>query len=329
MCAALIVVVGCEPAGKGRVAGPQAPENYSVSMQLGSDEGLQPADIDRGMELHRAAAQLYRWFLYYDNDVAKFQDHLDILSGDATFQNDDGTFSTREKYVQRALNIPRGMENAHFVRNIRADFTDDKRVRLDTDIIYLNRGALDDDRIHSNHLSYSMLMVNDSEPLPLVEEVKIKAAQGGITPSFRRAYSENRMRMVLHYWLGVLEDKNCDMPMVEPIFDNVFTVSVPGHRFTSLEELMSWFKGSDYPKFSIHHQIRRFTMEELVANEYEIEVDLDRYFTVDGEVDKVMVRQNILVKDSPGDTFPKITLITERTEATIKAEEAQASLAGQ
>ncbi|MEO0675295.1 MAG: hypothetical protein AAFY32_09890 [Pseudomonadota bacterium] len=326
--AVVFMVLGalaCEPAGSGRLVGPAAPTDTQVEVLVGGDRSIDAARIDQGAALHRALSQFFRWFLFYDNDRIAFDDHLAMLSPEATFQKDDESFSAREHYIQRALALPRTMDSAHFPRRIRAYFADDKRIRLDADLIYLNRGALPEGRVHANHLTYSMLTL-DQAPAPLVEEVKIMVGKGGVTPTFRKAYAQNRLRSAAHFWLSLLDDPAHPIDPVRPLFSPVFTVNVSGKRLTDFEALADWLNGPDYGEAPTHHVIRTFAFEELVANEFEIEMDLDRYVIKDGVMSRVTVRQNILVQDNPGAPYPLITLITERSALDLQEERAQSNL---
>jgi len=322
---AILGVLGCEPAGSGRRIGPAAPQDAQVELLVEDSQSIDEDRIVRGSALHRALSQFYRWFLFYDNDRIAFDDHLTMLSPEATFQKDDESFSVREQYIQRALAMPRSMDSAHFPWRVRAQFADDKRIRLEADVIYLNRGALPEGRVHANHLAYNMLTL-DQAPMPVVEEIKIMVGDGGITPTFRQAYAQNRLRSVAHFWLSVLDDPAHDLGALRTAFSPVFTVNVSGKRLTNFDALAGWMQSADFAKAPTHHVIRNFSFEELVANEFEIEMDLDRYRVKDDVVSHVTVRQNILVQDNPGAPYPSITLITERTALDLQEERAQAEL---
>lgn len=317
----LVCALGaCGGAGGNRVEGPAAPQDFATRVYINGSTEPSETDIENGHRVHGALAQLYRWFLYYDNDSATLPNQLDVLSADASFRTKNGEFSARENYVQRASSVPIAWDNAHFIREVRVDFADDNRIRLNADVIYMNRGALENDKVHSTYIKFDSLLIKDEPFLPLIEEISVKAMPGGMAENFRYAYQENRLRSIAHHWLALQESTERKASDFEDIFEDQFTVRVAENKMDDMTALETWLDGDDFPKGGFHQRVRSFSYEELLQNEYQIDLELDRYRMIDGQITSEIVRQSLLVKDRPQERFPRLTLVSEKDQEALLLE---------
>ncbi len=312
---------GVEPAAPG----PQAPTSAYSDVKIGLENEINARAIQNSYRGQAALAQFYRWFQFYDDDQILLQNQLAVLDENALFQTNIGRGEGRNAYVAKIENLPTEWKNSHFVRTVMVNYPNKNSVRLNADIVYMNDGALAQEAVHSSEVKFRVIFEDKSSSsrssgpssdtplaLPVMTKVEIAPGLGGITPTYRQSYSDNRLKSLLHYWLYLVENPQRDASQFEEILSDEFKLNFPSGRITSDEGLKEWLAGPASAAQAIHYRVRDFSYDTFDDGEYEIKVELDWYgLMAGGEQLTGRVSQNLLVRDDRSKPFAQIISIRE------------------
>ncbi|RMB62876.1 alpha/beta hydrolase [Dokdonia sinensis] len=259
---------------------------------------------------HAAKVQYYRWYTFYERDfenVQRLEHQLEILDEDIIMKSAAGEMQGRANYPER-LKVYKGWKNAHHVKNIDVQKSDDGRINLEADIIYQNLKPDGGNDSYALHYS-TFLKERPDEQLPIFSEINIKPTGTIENPTFEDAYPTNRMLSLMHFWLLNMEelDGNVEpfIEILEPDFELNFSSS--GAPITSIEALEKWLNGTPTQLKQSNHFPENFAVQELGNNEYEVTVDFVwRGVTKENKGLKATTTHKWLVKDNPNDRFAKI-----------------------
>ena len=292
--------------------GPDAPLDHMTEISLGENNDITASAIEDGYRVHAALTQLYGWFQHFDNPNVPIDHQLALLSENAELTSDSQSVIGRTNYKRAAEQIPGDWQNAHFVRNVRVRHADKDAIRLEADIIYLNSGALDERKPYGAVLDFQSTLSHEKSGLPEIERLVVLETSSGISPTFRSAYAENRLKSLFHHWIYLIASPERSADQFDDILSEAFKINFPKSRITSNEGLADWLAGPAAAAEAMHYQVRDFDYEELGINEYAMTVELDWYGLMEnGDQLTGRVVQDFTVIDDPSAAFAKITAIRE------------------
>lgn len=153
---------------------------------------------------HLVLAQYHRWYQVYEVPFTEqtIANQKDILSEEVEIISQNGTTKGKEGLEDR-LRVFTGWQNAHHVQNTAVKLLQDGSLSLEADILYQN--IRPDDSKYSYTLHYSTILSQRENDLPLFESLNLQPT--GIVEEFKfeEAYTENRVKSFMHYWLYLME----------------------------------------------------------------------------------------------------------------------------
>lgn len=283
-CALLVANSGCARETQSyEIAGPQIPKSQATVLIYGkSDIDEIDAGIIRASHTsHAALAQFYRWFQHYEHADIPLNDHLLLLSPDARFKTVSGDAVNVAAYQQQASKVPNVWKNAHFVRKVNINVDEKASVRLDADIVFVNRGALEQNNIHAGQLHmHSILGKSEQEKmsnLPKIQEVMMNQYAFGEVDFFRSSYGENRLKSLLHYWLSLIENPDRKPEYFDSVLSEEFRTNFSDNLLTSNEGLRTWLAGPVGEGQAMHYRVRNVKIDSLGENKYSLVAEMDWY----------------------------------------------------
>ncbi len=297
----------------GRESGPSAPSDPFTEIVIGESNDVTATAIKDSYRVQAALAQFFRWFQPFDNRDAPLSRQLDLLDEGAAFQSSQGTGKGREAYDLQARNVPISWENAHFVRDVTVRFANDEDIRLEAEVIYLNRGALEQDAVHGANIQFRSTLSQTGNSLPLINKVSVEESGAGRTIEFRSSYAENRLKSLFHHWLYLVENPNRSAEQFDQILGDEFKLNFPKSRITSDKGLREWLAGPASAAEAMHYRVRDFSFEVLGTNEYGMSAEMDWYGLMEnGDQLTGRVLQEFAVIDDLSKPFAVITSIREQ-----------------
>lgn len=296
-----------------REPGPAAPNDAFTQLQFEQSKDVTAATIEDSYRVQASLAQLFRWFQAYDSREVSLSGQLDLLSDDVAFESNSGTGQGRSSYMAQANAVPKTWDHAHFVREVSVVFASDDNIRLEANVIYLNRGALEQDAVHGANIDFHSTMVGSTQALPDIKQIEIDEKSSGRSEAFRSSYVENRLKSLLHHWLYLVENPNRSAEQFDQILSEEFKLNFPKSRITSDEGLREWLAGPASAVKAMHYRVRDFSFEVLGTNEYGMAAEIDWYGLMEnGDQLTGRVLQEFAVIDDPGNAFATITSIREQ-----------------
>ncbi|WP_179380918.1 hypothetical protein [Jannaschia marina] len=232
-------------------------------------------EIRRGFEEHAALAQYHRWYQFYERPEGGVGNSLDILTEDVTVTSGLGTANGHAEYQARVTQLPASWKNAHHVRSTEITHNDDDTMRLTAEITYQNQGLLEDGAVRAADLTYTVDLVPGEGVLPLLSEVKIDQNSESTVEGFDDAYTENRMKSLVHYYLALIEDPSRDPEPMRELFAEGISLNFSSGAITDFEGFAAWLAGPGSQVEASTHEIENFSVEETGENTYAVSMEFD------------------------------------------------------
>jgi hypothetical protein len=211
---------------------------------------------------HSVLAQYHRWYQVYEvpfteNTIAN---QKDILSDDVEIISQNGTTKGKEGLEDR-LSVFTGWQNAHHVQKTEIKLLDDGNISLEADILYQN--IRPDDSKYSYSLHYSTILQQRGNNLPVFKMLNLQPT--GIVEDFKfkKAYTENRAKSFMHYWLYLMECLNAEK--FKELLDENFILNLSsGENIYDFEAFKTWLESSSSKLKTSTHSYKNL---EIVNNQ--------------------------------------------------------------
>jgi hypothetical protein len=233
------------------------------------------ATISNSYRKHAALAQLHRWYQIYEEPASSLANQLDILDPGVRLKSGLGEGVGHEAYTKRIAAIPRTWKNAHFVNATVIDIHADGSIDMTVQLTYLNVGIKPDGAVRTAALSYATKLISTDNMLPRFTDITIAQLSEGEVPIFKEAYSENRMKSLLHYWLALIGNPARDADDFAEIFADGFSLNAMGKSIASLDDFLGWILGAGTSFANSAHEIARFSVREIGPQRYEVLADIN------------------------------------------------------
>jgi hypothetical protein len=233
------------------------------------------ATISNSYRKHTALAQLHRWYQIYEEPASSLANQLDILDPGVRLKSGLGEGVGHEAFKTRIAAIPRAWKNAHFVNTTVIDIHADGSIDMTAQLTYLNVGIMPGGAVRTAALSYATKLIPTENILPRFTDIAITQLSEGEAPTFKEAYSENRIKSLLHYWLALIENPARDAAAFAEIFADGFSFNAMGKSIVSLDDLLSWILGTGTSFANSAHEIANFSVREIGPQQYDVLADIN------------------------------------------------------
>ena len=236
---------------------------------------------------HSVLAQYHRWYQVYevpftDKTIAN---QKDILSNDIEIISQNGTTRGKEGLEDR-LRVFTGWKNAHHVQKTEVKLLEDGNISMEADILYQN--IRPDNSKYSYTLHYSTILTQRENNLPVFLMLNLQPT--GIVEEFRfeEAYTENRVKSFMHYWLYLMECS--DVINFKELLDENFILHLSTEETISdFESFKSWIQSASSKLKTSNHQYKNLKASNNTDSTITVNVDFEwKGITVD---DKKMIAE--------------------------------------
>lgn len=189
---------------------------------------------------HLALTQYFRWYQVYEVPFtnARIRNQKDILSDDVEITSQMGTTKGKEGLEDRLM-VFTGWQNAHHVQNAEVKTLPNGELSLEADIQYQN--IRPDDSKFSYTLHYSTILQPRENDLPLFSKINLQATGEIKEFKFEAAYTENRAKSFMYYWLYCIETANGDSSKFKELLSNKFELFLSTNGLTdTFEKFDQW-----------------------------------------------------------------------------------------
>lgn len=279
----------------------------TVSQSAFAAKDVSVENIKIGYKKHAVLAQLHRWYLLYEEPAYGVANQLDILHKDIFVKSSLGEAKGHDVYRERVKNIPQSWKNAHHVKSTDISFDDANNVNMTVEITYLNVGALPNGALRSAELSYATKLVPTESVLPKFTEIVISQNKVGTPEKFVSAYSHNRTRSLVHYWLALIEDPTRDPEPVKEILADDFSLNFSSGAITEFDAFKKWLAGPASQVIASTHQVSNFSVIEQGDNRYQVKMDFDWNGILPNQTEMTAkTRHTWIVTDNSAERFARI-----------------------
>ncbi len=187
---------------------------------------------------HLVLAQYHRWYQVYETPFTDctIKNQKDILSDDVEIISQNGTTKGKNGLEER-LRVFTGWQNAHHVQKTDIKLLEDGNLSLEADILYQN--IRPDHSKYSYTLHYSTLLKQRDNDLPVFTMLNLQPI--GVVEEFQfdEAYTENRVKSFMHYWLYLMECP--DLEKFRELLDADFVLNLSTNEHISdFENFKIW-----------------------------------------------------------------------------------------
>lgn len=147
-----------------------------------------------------ALVQYYRWFQAFETEQneARINNHLAILSDSVLITTYNGPLKGKEGMLG-FLDYVKSWKNSHHIKETVVTVNNDGSITLEADIVYQN--ILPDGKQNEYNLHYTTRLTEYKDGFPVFSEIKLLPVKTMENPVFEDAYTENRSKSIMYYWL--------------------------------------------------------------------------------------------------------------------------------
>ncbi|CAA7194594.1 hypothetical protein [Chryseobacterium potabilaquae] len=225
-----------------------------------------------------ALAQYYRWYQVYEVPFtdARIENQKDILDEDIEINSLSGISKGKADLKER-ISVFDGWKNAHHVQRTQVSNISDKMLSLEADIVYQN--IRPDQTKLSYTLHYSTELKLREGDLPVFTKVGIHPTGEIKEFEFEEAYTENRAKSFIHYWLYCMDTCNdTNMDRFKELLANqliIYGVSTES-IIDSPDQLKKWILSITSGMDAGAHTPRNLVCKSNEDGTISVSVDLER-----------------------------------------------------
>jgi hypothetical protein len=212
--------------------------------------------LQQGSYEHRALTVVHRWYSGYEAATKNLDHHGELVTDDFTLNRppESGLPSVqgREAYLDGLAVAYPGQTNAHHLRSLAIQHTGEHSAQVQVTHDFETFGP---SMNLAARLRYDFeLLQGPSERLPRIS-VFGEHVLGQHEAPFVEAYSENRVRAFVHYWLSLLEQPAATAePLRELIADDLAMTLSDGRILHTFDEVGDWYADTGgQVEVSTHH----------------------------------------------------------------------------
>jgi hypothetical protein len=232
-------------------------------------------NLEQSKYKHAALAQYYRWYQVYEQpfNAARIQNQKDILMDDVEISSAAGVLKGRDGLEER-LKVYVGWRNAHHVQQTNVQVLQDGVISLEADILYQN--IRPDDSRYSYTIHYSTkLQVRENE-LPLFASVNIAPTGNIDTPQFQSAYTANRAKSFMHYWLYLMETPATSKEKFRELLAGNFQLNLSSApAVNTLAGFNDWINNIAQRIKKSTHFVKNFSAKQNAGDTISVSVDFE------------------------------------------------------
>ncbi|MDI9320577.1 MAG: hypothetical protein QM530_08910 [Phycisphaerales bacterium] len=222
---------------------------------------------------HSVLAQYHRWYQVYEvpftnNTIAN---QKGILSDEVEITSQNGTTKGKEGLEDR-LSVFTNWQNAHHVQKTEVKLLGNGDIALEADILYQN--IRPDNSKYSYTIHYSAILEERENDLPIFKMLNLQPT--GIIEDFKfeEAYTENRAKSFMHYWLYLMECPNVDR--FKELLDKKFILHLStGETISDFENFKSWIQSTQSKLKTSTHQYKNLEIRNNTDNTIKVNVDFE------------------------------------------------------
>lgn len=231
---------------------------------------------------HSVLAQYHRWYQVYEVPFTEktIANQKDILTNDVEIISQNGTSKGKEGLAER-LKVFTGWENAHHVQKTEIKLLGNGDISLEADILYQN--IRPDNSKFCYTLHYSTILEQRENDLPIFKMLNLQAT--GVVEDFKfeEAYTENRAKSFIHYWLYLMECPNVNQ-FKELLNENFVLHLSTGETISNFESFKSWIQSTSSKLKTSTHQYKNLEILKDIDNTIKMKVDFEwKGITVENE----------------------------------------------
>lgn len=271
--------------------------------------------MDHTLLFHRVMTQAHRWFQPYEQPECDLRNQLDILAPDVHIQTSLGEANGHEVYAQRFTSLPAHWRNAHHVQAATVRRLNDGMSALNLEIVYQNSGFLPDGKLAVNRLRYSCQLGDDNAVLPKFKDIANELIGPETAPAFAtfaEAYTQNRARSLVHYWLALIELNTGDATPFQEIVTPDTNFAFTTQHMNTFAGFQQWFQATSEQVLKSSHTIEHFAVEQIEANRSRVSMEFEwSGFARDNAHQELeaRTRHEWVVLDNPRERFARIQSI--------------------
>ncbi|GHB28062.1 hypothetical protein GCM10007094_15650 [Pseudovibrio japonicus] len=286
----------------------------SISLILGNEAMSKPlpseTEVRQSYQAHAAATQLLRWYQFYENTEASFENQLDILQDDVTITSTTGTANGHDEYKDRVAQIPSSWKNSHNLTDFNPTIDEDGNIQINASIIYQNIGMAEDGATVAYNIAYTTKLTPSDELLPKFSEITLTLGDPADAGTFTNLYPKNRLLSLAHYWMTLVEDPQRNAEPFREILAADFNIDFGRGAITTFDGFAEWIAGPASSVSASRHELQNFSYKELGDNRYELTVDLDWTGILPNDAwMTAKTRHTWTVSDNPQERFARIEKI--------------------
>ena len=254
---------------------------------------------------HLVLAQYHRWYQVYETSFTTktIAHQKDILSDEVEIISQSGTTKGKDGLEER-LKVFSGWQNAHHVQKTEIKLLENGNVSLEADILYQN--IRPDNSKHSYTLHYSTLLQQRKNDLPIFTMVHLKPIEVVEKFKFEEAYTENRVKSFMHYWLYLMECPDAHK-CKELLYINFVIRLTTGEKFTDFEAFQTWMGSIPTKIKTSAHQYKNLQFTSHSDNTIHVSVNFDwKGVTVDNQKMITESHHEWVLSNNTEERFPRM-----------------------
>lgn len=212
--------------------------------------------LHEGTYRHRALTVVHRWYTGYETEQKNRGHQGELVTEDFVLNRpvESGLPSVqgRQAYLDSWATAYPGQSNAHHLRGLTVEPTGEHTARAHVTHDFETGGPATNG---AAVIAYDFELVQDpAERLPRISVFSEQVLEYRDAP-FEEAYTENRVRAFVHYWLSLLERPAPDAePLRELIADDLAMTLPDGRVLHTFDEVADWYAATGgQVEVSTHH----------------------------------------------------------------------------
>lgn len=196
-------------------------------------------------ESYQVLTQYYRWFLTFEREQtkARIDNHMSLLTDSVLVVTRNGPLKGKAG-VLGFMNYVSSWKNAHHIQSTNVRDNADGTLSLEADIVYQN--ILPDGSKNAYNLHYSTQLKRRQGELPQFTNLTLTPVSVINTPLFEDAYTENRCRALVYYWMYLADTMNDNSKTIGEIIDPNIQVTTGNKKIIGRDAYISWLGKSQH-----------------------------------------------------------------------------------
>lgn len=274
---------------------------------------------------HVAAAQIYRWYAFYERPEATLANQLDLLGEQLKITSPEGEIDGRDVYAAYMEKLERPRRDAHEIKSLKLVSREGTQIKVAVELKYINTGLVKEGSVKTLDLAYQftfedrVTLEGREGVLPAITAIDITVVDQGRTSDFADTYATTRLTGLVNYWLALIESPNLSAEPFKELLAPSFNLNFSSGVIADFDAFTQWVEGPASAIEVSSHKIQNFSCEQLAENRYTLTVEFDwQGLLANGKTMTAITRHTWGMVDDPTERFARIHTIDVDVLETFK-----------